>query len=647
MKIDTTKSKFKKILTPIKIIVELIIFFAAMFFIHEEIKKYTIAELKASVIEIPYWAILLIILFVCLDYFILTRFDILALKNEKYSFSNKKTTFISFISFAFANSIGLSGITASGIRINLYSIWGIPYKTIMNIVIFCYITFWLGLFWIGGFFLTFFPVSLTHLKLPLKITIDSTFFIGIILLIGASIFTGIIIKKQGYRKEIFIHRILLALGDWITLSLVLYFALPPHNRIDFLHFLSIFIIAQILGFISNIPGGIGVFDLTFLTLLSNVYTSDKIIGALLIYRIAYFFIPLLVAFILYGMFRLTFKRKKELSKTLNNLNSTDEAIKSCIALSNSTDSYLALLGDKEILFDDSKKSFIMFAKSGRSFISMGEPIGDISTFQDCIWKFHNYCRENKKETVFYEISKDFLNYFLDIGLSFLKIGEYARVNLNTFTLDGHEGKEFRHAFNKLDNLGYSFEVIPIENVPQIMEDLKSISDEWLLDKNAKEKGFSLGKFTKEYISLFPIGVIKKDGRIIAFGNILTTNNNEEISLDLMRYRNESPNGTMDYFFICTMKYGKDLGFKYFRLGMAPLAGIEDNTASFWNKIENVIFSHGEHFYNFKGLRAFKDKFNPEWEPRYIAYSGPFNLPNILKDITLLISGGMKGLISKK
>lgn len=646
MKMDTIKLYFKKFITPLKIMIEFIIFLAAIFFIHKELKRYTFAELKLSVIAIPSWAVFLIIFFVFLDYFLLTGFDILAFKNEKYTFSKKKSMFVSFISFAFANSIGLSGVTASGIRLNLYSLWNVPYKIIMNIVIFCYTTFWLGLFWIGGIFLTLFPLPLTHLKLPIKLPFTSTLPIGFILLIGAVIFTGVIVKKQGYFNTIFIERILLALGDWIALSLVLYFALPPHNRIDFFHFLSIFIIAQILGFISNVPGGIGVFDLIFLTLLSNIYTSDKIIGALLIYRVSYFFIPLIVAFILFGIFHLVFKNKQQLQHSPS-AKSSDDIIKNCISISNTTDSYLALLGDKNILFDDSEKSFIMFGKSGKSFIAMGEPIGDISTFKECIWKFHNFCRKNKKETVFYEISKEYLNYFLDIGLSFLKIGEYAKVNLEKFTLDGHEGRNFRYAFNKLEKLGYSFEVIAVENVPLIIDELKNISDEWLLDKNAKEKGFSLGKFTKEYISLFPIGVIKKENKIIAFGNILKTSTNEEISLDLMRYKNEAVNGTMDYFFICAMKYGKDLGYKKFRLGMAPLAGIEDHTASFWNKIENVIFSHGEHFYNFKGLRAFKDKFNPEWEARYIAYSGPFNLPNILKDTTLLISGGIKGLISKK
>lgn len=839
----------KKIIDYFKLAAELIVFLVAIFFIHKELKKYNIHDLKSSIEAIPFWAMVLIVFFVCLDYLILTCFDILAFKNENYDLSKKNIGFVSFISFAFANSIGLSGLTASGLRLNLYSILGVPYKTIMNVVIFCYITFWLGLLWIGGIFLTLLPISLVDINLPIKLPIDTTVPIGILLLFGAIIFTGIILKEHKNTNEILINRILVAFADWIFLSLVLYFALPPHNRVNFFHFLAIFIIAQILGFLSNVPGGIGVFDLIFLTLLGNTFSSDKIIGALLIYRIAYFFIPLLVAFSLFTVYHLfirkdnsktteiegivfsqfpnflsliitlsgimlifsgffpsssnlitkievifpflnletshfigaaigttllllayyienrfelayfisifflgcsiilsivkefhplfiiflilsfigtipskhyfyrknnffsekisvkkglsiiviiligiylgffsyketeffsktswsfsntilgiffalamlsilsTLNRKKKLSpkeknnKTIQNDNTTiNQDLKKCINLSNTTDAYLSLLGDKEIIFDDSKNSFIMFGKSGRSFVAMGNPIGDEKTFGSCIWKFYNYCKVNKKEAVFYEINKNYLNYYLDIGLSFLKIGEFAQVYLENFTLEGSDVKPLRHAFNRVEKEGYVFEVIPVEKVPEILDDLESISNEWLQDKNAKEKGFSLGKFTKEYLLTFPIGVIKKDNRILAFGNILETVNKEEISLDLMRYRNEAIHGTMDYFFICVIKYGKEKGFKKFNLGMAPLAGIKDNTASFWNKIECSIFSHGEHFYNFKGLRSFKDKFNPQWDPRYIAYSGPFNLPGILKDVTLLISGGVRALISKK
>nr|WP_307775690.1 phosphatidylglycerol lysyltransferase domain-containing protein [uncultured Cetobacterium sp.] len=337
--------------------------------------------------------------------------------------------------------------------------------------------------------------------------------------------------------------------------------------------------------------------------------------------------------------------KKE--NTVEALTGMDEALKNCIEMSDKTDSFLALLGDKEIIFSEDKSSFVMFGKSGHSFITMGDPIGDENSFNDSIHKFYSYCKSHRKDVVFYEIGKEYLSYYIDLGLSFLKIGEYAQVDVENFTLEGSRIKNLRHTHTKIEKCGYKFEVVPVSEVPNILDEIEEVSNEWLGDKVADEKGFSLGKFSKEYLLNFPIAVIKDGEKILAFGNIMATKNKKEIALDLMRYRNDAPSGIMDYIFVCVIKYAQENGYKKFNLGMAPLAGIEEKTASLWNKVERAVYYHGEHFYNFKGLRAFKDKFDPKWEPRYIAYSGPINLPSILKDVTLLISGGLKGLITKK
>lgn len=81
--------------------------------------------------------------------------------------------------------------------------------------------------------------------------------------------------------------------------------------------------------------------------------------------------------------------------------------------------------------------------------------------------------------------------------------------------------------------------------------------------------------------------------------------------------------------------------------MAPLDGLEDHSlAPLWNRLAAFLFRHGEHFYNFQGLHLYKDKFDPVWEPRYLASSGGLALPVILKDLTQLISGGVKGVFLK-
>jgi phosphatidylglycerol lysyltransferase len=104
---------------------------------------------------------------------------------------------------------------------------------------------------------------------------------------------------------------------------------------------------------------------------------------------------------------------------------------------------------------------------------------------------------------------------------------------------------------------------------------------------------------------------------------------------------------MEFLFIELMNWGREQGYDWLDLGMAPLSGIEDRSlAPLWNRLAVFVARHGGHFYNFQGLHQYKDKFDPVWEPRYLASPGGLILPAILSDLTQLVSGGLKGALLK-
>jgi phosphatidylglycerol lysyltransferase len=318
-----------------------------------------------------------------------------------------------------------------------------------------------------------------------------------------------------------------------------------------------------------------------------------------------------------------------------------------IERSRKTYANLALLGDKALMFSESGNAFIMYGNEGRSWVAMGEPIGLEEEKTELAWRFHEICSRNGGWTVFYEVEPENLHLYLDLGLSLLKLGEEARVPLATFSLEGSANKDLRHTQRKLEKEGCLFEVIPREGVPSLLPDLKQVSDAWLAEKNAREKGFSLGFFDAEYVKWFPVGVVRKDGKIVAFANMWQGAEKEELSIDLMRYLTDAPHNVMEYLFVQLLLWGKREGYLWFNLGMAPLSGLEGRElAPLWNRVGAFIFRHGEHFYNFQGLRQYKEKFGPKWRPRYIASPGGLALPRILADLASLISGGLKGIISK-
>jgi phosphatidylglycerol lysyltransferase len=102
---------------------------------------------------------------------------------------------------------------------------------------------------------------------------------------------------------------------------------------------------------------------------------------------------------------------------------------------------------------------------------------------------------------------------------------------------------------------------------------------------------------------------------------------------------------MDGLFAHLMLYGREQGFRWFNLGMAPLSGLGASPmATFWTRLGRWVYRHGETFYNFQGLRAYKEKFNPVWEPRYLAYPGGLSLPVILADVAALVAGGYRKIL---
>lgn len=313
----------------------------------------------------------------------------------------------------------------------------------------------------------------------------------------------------------------------------------------------------------------------------------------------------------------------------------------------STLSALALLGDKSLLFNESRTAFIMYRVEGRSWIALGDPVGPRDQWVELIWRFRELSDYYGGWTVFYQVPAESLPYYLDLGLAPLKLGEEARVDLNTFTLEGGGRKAERNTLHKLEKAGVTFEILPAAQVPAVLAELRVVSDSWLAEKNAREKRFSIGYFDEEYLKQFPHAIVRVNGAITAFANVLANSNREEASIDLMRYAHDAPSGLMDFLFLHLLWWAKGEGYKWFNLGMAPLSGLENRPlAPAWNRLSDVVYRHGEHFYNFQGLRKYKDKFDPQWRARYLLSPGGFALPIILANVTTTISGGLTGALRK-
>ncbi len=295
------------------------------------------------------------------------------------------------------------------------------------------------------------------------------------------------------------------------------------------------------------------------------------------------------------------------------------ALEPAMALAERTDAFLAFTGDKRFLLASEGDAFLMYQVQGANWIVMGDPVGREVRWADLLWRLREMADAAQGRILLYQISAAFLPHAIDLGLSIVKYGEEARVDLGIFTLSGAAAKTLRHAERRAAQEGAEFSILSPTEVRGRLAELKSVSNEWLAAKKQREKAFSLGSFDDDYLARFPCAIVRVGGRIVAFANILATSNREEMSVDLMRHASRLPYGTMDFLFVQLIRHAQSEAYRWFTLGIAPLSGIDGRKlAPAWARGAAFLFRHGEMLYGFEGLRNYKAKFATHWEPRYIA-----------------------------
>lgn len=288
----------------------------------------------------------------------------------------------------------------------------------------------------------------------------------------------------------------------------------------------------------------------------------------------------------------------------------------------SADSGLAFIKNKRLFWYQEEgldKAAFQFSTINNKAVVLGEPAGNPETFKNATRAFIEAAERLNYDLVFYSIGKDMTLFLHEYGFEFMKVGENALVDLDSFHLKGNKYKPFRNALNRVQKEGFTFEISPQPHSKVLLDELETISNKWL--EKRQEKRFSLGFFDRDYFQEAPLALVKnKEQEIVAFANIMPNHQNGIVSIDLMRYdAKKIPNGVMDYLFLSLFIHFKEEGLAYFDLGMAPLWGVGQVKESFLHeRLAYLLYNFGTHFYSFEGLHQYKKKFTPIWEERYVS-----------------------------
>lgn len=301
-------------------------------------------------------------------------------------------------------------------------------------------------------------------------------------------------------------------------------------------------------------------------------------------------------------------------------------------------SHMLFLGDKSFYWAQEGRVLFAFARVRDKLVVLGDPLGLRSLINDGISEFRQAADLYGLTVVFYQATPAYLPVYHEQGYRFFKLGEEALVPLADFKLSGARNSSLRSVKGRFEREGYIFEMVEAPHTSELLQELRRLSEKWLAGR--QEKGYSLGWFSEPYLQLAPLALLRgASGNILAFASIAPGyDGHRTVSIDLMRHRKDTPNGTMDYLFLCLLEWAKSQGFSSFNLGHAPLSSVGKNSGALREeKIARLVFERGGHWYGFSGLRRYKEKFGPEWEPRYLAYPASLSLSLLTLDLVRLVS----------
>lgn len=275
-------------------------------------------------------------------------------------------------------------------------------------------------------------------------------------------------------------------------------------------------------------------------------------------------------------------------------------------------------------------SVIAYAVRRQIAIALGDPIGPSEDAAAAIRDFHDFCQRKHLNVAFYRTTPAHLDTYQQSGLNILCIGEEGIVDLTQFNFYSAANQHLQNVILQQTQAGYRAELHFPPLSDRLLAELQSVSDEWLFAMQGRERRFDLGWFDQNYIGNSTVITVQSNqGAVVAFANLVSVAHSQEITIDLLRRRTDVGDEVIDFLLISLLQWAKDEGYATFNLGFSALMGVdvqpEDPTTPL---ALAYVIDHVGQFYSFRGLHDFKDKFQPQWLPRYLVFPGLEHLPAV-------------------
>ena len=292
-------------------------------------------------------------------------------------------------------------------------------------------------------------------------------------------------------------------------------------------------------------------------------------------------------------------------------------------------SYMTLWAGNALFFSD--ECYLAYRVNDHTAVVLGEPVGPSDRLRAAAAAFIAFADTRGWNPVFFSATAERRGMFGALGLRTVQIGEDAIIPLGGLEFRGKRWQDVRSAFNRAQRDGVRFELVAGGSLsPAHRSQLDDVGREWSQGKDLPEIGFTLGQTAEVDDPDLEVALaIGADGNVQAFATWLPVYARNGWTIDLMRRRDPCMPGVMEFLIASSLLTFRDRGYGQASLGVAPLADVDrDEDASLLPRVLGRIFERSGALYNFKSLFAFKSKFEPQWEPVYLAHRTLAEVPAI-------------------
>lgn len=294
--------------------------------------------------------------------------------------------------------------------------------------------------------------------------------------------------------------------------------------------------------------------------------------------------------------------------------------------------YLTLEDDKLLYFGQKVDGVIAYGVVGSTIVVNGDPICAENDFPVLLAEFKEFCQRSAHNLFFISVTDHFLEEYKKQGFGWVKNGEEARFRLADYEISGKKGAKMRMNINHARKAGVIVhEYCPLkQRAPQIEASLDRITSEWLQQKKSSMLTFVMGTvglenpMDKRYFY-----ATDADGKIVAFIVFVPFLGKNGYMADVTRHGTDAPSGVMETILYDAFQVFKNEGIEYGSLGVAPLAGLENDSSNPVEKLLRFAYDHLNDCYGFRDLYRAKEKYSPtEWVPSYYIYLPKFPTPDM-------------------